>query len=153
MTGLSKWWIGCACGAILGMCLVQTESPSRQSDDATARELKKLQGDWTIVSETFLGNTQTGHQGKFYLTYGGASTFFRIRGNKLWVETEKWGLIWFADLRPDPTQNPKSLWAECIYQLKGDTLTLCLGSPRPTAFVATNKDTNQVLILKKKKAQ
>jgi uncharacterized protein (TIGR03067 family) len=121
-----------------------------KKDDMVKKELKKLEGTWTVESAMRNGEDTT-RKGPSEVTFSGDSLSMNEGGK------ERKGKI-----TVDPTKNPKTIDFQpeekkehigmAIYDLKGDTLKICIGSPdkgRPTEF----SDKDQVLVtLKRKKS-
>lgn len=114
-------------------------------EDAVKKALADLKGTWTIVSATKDGKKLTEEQLKgVTLAYDGAGRVTVKQGDKVRFE---------GTIKIDPTRTPKTLDATQtaegdnkgktslgIYELKGDTLTLCSVEPtakeRPTEFAS-----------------
>ena len=122
------------------VCLTSCTGVSHQSgQSALQRELRQLQGDWTIDSETIDGQKQPDEIKKVTMTYTGHHWIQRKDG----VVTGEGS----SDFRPDI--NPKEIDISPlggpaagkvlpgIYRLSGDTYEGCFvlpGKERPTEF-------------------
>ena len=107
-------------------------------------EMKKLEGTWVVQTANFSGK-------ELPAAKGGAGSKMEFKGER--IHTSAFGgqeqdLIY----RIDPSKNPKTMnfahlgekaranepgeIGQAIYELKGDSLTICIGPPdrRPTAF-------------------
>ena len=130
--------------------LVGADSPKKE---AIKKELARLQGTWVAISVEENGRSlrpRLVRRAHITLTIAGNKFAFRSpRGD--------------ADgtLKIDPTQKPK--WMDTvtedkdkirlgIYQLQGDTLTLCGGKERPTAFKSSRNGPKVIVLQREKKA-
>jgi uncharacterized protein (TIGR03067 family) len=122
-----------------------------KKEDALKKELKSLEGTWTVVSTSFQG----------LLVEGGGE--FIITTDKLTMKNKD-GKDETVNYKIDPSKKPKVIDftpeeekknaapGKAIYELDGDTLRICVGPPdkRPDEI----SDKGQVLFtLKRKKAK
>lgn len=119
--------------------------------DGPEDELKKLEGTWTIDSATLDGKAVKEMQ-------AGQAMF---AGHKLTLKDADGKVKQKFTCKVDPSQKPKTMNfvldkkeknaapGNAIYELKGNSLKLCIGPPdkRPTEF----SDKGQVLIVLKRK--
>jgi uncharacterized protein (TIGR03067 family) len=121
-----------------------------KEDDAIKEELKKFEGTWVVESATANGEAAKG--GPAEITFSSDMLSMKEGDGK-----ERKGKITI-----DPTKNPKTIDfqpeekkedapRQAIYELKGDTLKICIGRPdkgRPTEF--SDKDQTLVTLKRKK---
>jgi uncharacterized protein (TIGR03067 family) len=108
--------------------------------DAGKDDLKKMQGTWDVVSRTSAGRPLPATLKKVVIA-GDRLTFYRENGT---VAT-RWVLK--VDDKKSPRQfsrhreGPAKITAQGIYELKGDTLTMCYtrGNNPPPADLDGNK--------------
>jgi uncharacterized protein (TIGR03067 family) len=147
--------------AVLALALAVATSlwaaPDKPSkDDKLKKEMKKLEGTWTVVTQERGGSPVKNSKGTFTF----AKSKYTIRWDK--DKHEKGGKF-----KVDPTKSPKEMdivadtpggevKLKGIYQIKGDSLKMCIdqkGGERPTKFT-TLAGTGQILIvLKRAKAK
>jgi uncharacterized protein (TIGR03067 family) len=123
-----------------------------KKEDALKKELKNLEGTWTVESATFQGKSDKEEGGEFIIT-----------ADKLTMK-KKDGKKETVSYKIDPSKKPKVMDftpeeekkdaapGKAIYELTGDTLKICVGPPdkRPDEI----SDKGQVLFtLKRKKAK
>jgi len=97
---------------------------SAQADDPKAlkKEIELLRGRWSLNGEVQLA------------IYGDESFEINIAGNRLNGERKIDPSKKPKEITLTPDSSKKPLYG--IYELKGDTLTLCIGEKRPTQFKA-----------------
>jgi uncharacterized protein (TIGR03067 family) len=117
-------------------------------EDAARKELKKLQGTWTAVESQMEGLKDTKIHVKLQWVFQGKELFVKSGDKRV-----KQGSV-----EVDPSRKPKTIDLLIegkpvllgIYELKGDTLTVCwAGKERPKEFKA--KGNTVVNILKREK--
>jgi uncharacterized protein (TIGR03067 family) len=123
-----------------------------QKDDALKKELKSLEGTWTVASATFKGKSDKEEGGEFIFT-----------PDQLTIKSKD-GKKEIVSFKIDPSKKPKIMDftpgaekknaspGKAIYELDGDTLKICVGPPdkRPDEI----SDKGQVLFtLKRKKVK
>jgi uncharacterized protein (TIGR03067 family) len=124
-------------------------------DNASEQDLKAFQGTWKVTSMMWGGKEEV--RGK---VQDAAAV---IAGNEITVTVEKDNLP-KAVFKLDATKMPKTIDLgqadqktfpnQGIYELKGDTLTLCWGGggkPRPTKLASTEKGDERLLVLQRVK--
>lgn len=125
---------------LLAACLTSCTSVTHKSQqNALQRELRLLQGDWTIDSQTIDGQKQSDEVRKITMTYTGHHWIQRKDGVSINEGS--------SEFRPDT--NPKEIdisplggpsagnVVPGIYRLSGDTYESCFALPgreRPTEF-------------------
>src|SRR5262249_4506728 len=129
------------------------DKPSKE--DPVKKEMKKLEGTWTVVTQEREGSPVKNSKGTF--------TFAKSKLTIRWDKDEEKG----GKVKLDPTKSPKEMdivadtpdgevKLKGIYQIKGDSLKMCIdqkGGKRPTNFT-TKAGTGQILIvLKRAKAK
>lgn len=137
---IHRWLLVLGC-----LCWVLEPVPAGDAKDAA----KKLEGTWTVESAT--------HDGK-PADLNGEVTFV---GDKMMIRPDKAQVQIFL-FKVDPSKKPaimdltfdgekpkNAAPGQAVYELKGDTLKLCIGPPdrRPTQI----SDKGAILILMKKK--
>jgi uncharacterized protein (TIGR03067 family) len=98
-----------------------------KADDAIKAEIKKLQGDWEAQSLQSLDAKTPEEDLKGLRLVIDGDKWTNYRGDKKGTE-----LTWKVDPSKDPkhldltvTRNGKKVVVLCVYELKGDTLTVC----------------------------
>lgn len=135
----------------VALALALTLAPSRAADDATEKDLKRLQGDWQMVQVTKDGATVSGEKLK-----GRVWTF---KGTKLIPQDDKDDT---STVKIDASQRPAALditdkngdTVEGIYKFTGDDkLTVCghSNSKRPKDFAAGPKSGAILFVLERVK--
>ena len=121
----------------LGISLLFLGSARTDDPNALKKEIELLRGKWSLNGEVQLA------------IYGDESFEINIAGNHI-----------NGARNIDPTKKPKEITLTPdnsktplygIYELKGDTLTLCIGEKRPTQFKA--KEGAVLWVLKREKEQ
>jgi uncharacterized protein (TIGR03067 family) len=136
---------------LLGWCVVPllaaAEAPG---GDAVKEEMKKLEGTWVVVSAHAAGKEHKEQVGREWV----------FRGDKVTLPFA--GKPATTGDRLDPSREPKALtietpksdtnsvFGDAIYEVSGDTLTVCFGTPgsRPTEF--SDKGARTLTVLKRK---
>lgn len=114
-------------------------------DDKTGddkKELDKLQGEWTLVSREAKGKKSDETAKNYKLT---------IKGDQ-WILNPGPTATITIDASKDPKWIDLTKFAPGIYQLEGDTLTICRptsGTGRPKEFKATKDGANAVIVYKR----
>lgn len=142
--------------------LVLMLAADTEKQEATKKEMEKLQGTWVWkTTETF------GRAAPFW--YPAKS--FRVEGHKIVLMTDgKEVAETECTFKVDPSQKPKALdliiktgrktrTTKCIYTLDGDELKICLEGvdkpeeelKRPTSFDTTGTEPYQVMTFSRKK--
>jgi uncharacterized protein (TIGR03067 family) len=153
-----KWFLSFA---ILTVALlvrpdVQAVTDRPPKKDPVKDDLKKLQGEWVVVSYFQNG---VDHSGTL------AQAMFRtISGNQWTTRTNNSSIQYTFQI--DPTKKPRAIDIQmagnqgngqpmlCIYKVEGDTLTLCQAQPgqeRPTKFLSPS-GSNLILTVARRKA-
>src|SRR5262245_17750891 len=113
----------------LGICLLLLGSAQTGDRNTEEKEIELLRGTWSV--DVAAGGNKL--KGQFAI-YGDESFEINIAGNRI-----------NSVRKIDPTKKPKEITLTPdnskkplygIYELKGDTLMLCLGEKRPTQFKA-----------------
>lgn len=124
--------------------------------DAVQKDVRQLQGTWTVVAY--------GLEGKEVPDKGGRGTLV-FAGDKLTVKVPLANLDHESTYQIHPEKKPKALdfrvtsgpskgqTVEMIYELEGDHLKMCGGDRRPTSFSTRKDDPNHQLlwVLKRRK--
>ena len=122
------------------------------TSQASAADKDELRGVWIVVSNENKGK-KVEHQ-EFDL--------LRFSGDKLIAESSDKKTVLPSNYRTDKSKSPKHIditiksigtgkddVSHGIYKIKGDTLTICIGKPRPTAF--DSKKSGLIVCKRKKK--
>ena len=132
--------------------LIAAEAPQ---DEATKKELEKMQGDWVMVESTHDGKKMSNEDVKL---------FKRTVKNDRYTITRGGEVIGEGTFKLDPTKKPKTIEAVRtagpdkdkpmlgIYEVEGDTYKVCLALPgeeRPKAFESKEGTKHTVSIWKK----
>ncbi len=135
----------------LAVALLIGAGPATEDRILTVQE--SLEGDWQMVYMESDNGTAMGD---------GFSQNFRMkcRGQRMWFLSS--GKVWSEErYRLDPgrtpraidmtylTNEPRGQTMRGIYRLEGDTLTLCWGKVRPSAFIRNNGKEQPVYVLKR----
>jgi uncharacterized protein (TIGR03067 family) len=149
-----RWYAVLALALAAGTNLwAAPDKPSKE--DPVKKEMKKLEGTWTVVTQEREGKPVKNSKGTF--------TFAKSKLTIRWDKDEEKG----GKVKLDPTKSPKEMdivadtpggevKLKGIYQIKGDSLKMCIdqkGGERPAKFT-TKAGTGQILIvLKRAKAK
>jgi len=143
-------------GCLLTACAAALAAAAAD-DDSAKSEMSRLEGTWTMVSGERGGmklDDGMVHSGKRVVKDGQTTVMF---GEMLWMK---------AKFSVDPAKSPKTIDYTLlsgddkgkqqlgIYELDGDTLTICYAAPgadRPTSFTTTANDGNTASVWKKSK--
>jgi len=126
-------------------------------DDATKKDMEKLQGEWMMDSHEFNGEKQKEQIVKDYKRTVKDDHFTVVFGDKTIVEGT---FLLDASKKPktlDITLNSGDQKGEKmlgIYELVGDTYKVCIGAPgidRPTEFVSKPDSSHALTIWKRVK--
>ncbi len=158
--------------SLVGVCLLLTGLMAPPDPALKAAELKKLEGEWIVVSITYDGLEPPKGLKEMTLTIKG-STYTAVavdnrkdkdsssEPSKTSTQT---GSITIdpsttpmqLDDSPDQVSDPKAKEVKskkAIYKLEGDKLTLCVAKPgleRPTEFESRSKSGATIMVLKRK---
>lgn len=134
------------------LCLFAALAVTARADEAADKALKDLQGEWKVEKMTFGGMELPAEAtSKMTLTF---------KGNEVIPSDHPKDV---ATIKLDPSKKPA--WFDLtpetkketilgIYELKGDTLTLCLADPketRPKDFTSTKDSKTGIMVLKRVK--
>jgi uncharacterized protein (TIGR03067 family) len=133
---------------------------SAQEKGDVDKELKRLEGTWTIVAAEIKGQKAPEDDLK------GQQVQMVFKGNK-YAQPIMGEIVEEGTFQIDPSKKPatmdmtiqsgkdKGKTQLCIYEIKGDTLKVSMADPgskeRPTSFTTTEKDAFQSAILKREK--
>jgi uncharacterized protein (TIGR03067 family) len=110
----------------------------RADDKAdAAAEVKKLQGTWLPHSQTFAGKPFDDVDPSEIVFAGDTLTMGKA-GEKARFTVDPSGKPKTMDIKPEKDPGPGVVVGAAIYELDGDTLRICFGSPRPKEL--TDKD-------------
>jgi uncharacterized protein (TIGR03067 family) len=152
---MSVRWLMIAAMAILITGLV-LPTPAGEKDDALARDMKLLEGNWSLHS--FVAN------GKEAPTETIQTIRLTIKGNRYLVDFGKQKME--LTFKIDPSKKPKSIdlinvkddkktVTHGIYEVSADTLKMCRGTEsgqeRPTEFAAKEGSKLAVAVYKRDK--
>jgi uncharacterized protein (TIGR03067 family) len=135
--------------------LVGADDRKDNKKDVVKKEMKKLEGTWTVTSGEQGGKPETASK-------GGTATITKSKIVFRYGKMEKEG-----NFKIDPTKSPKEInvladtpmgkiTLKGIYQLKGDSLKMCFGGPgekRPTKLTTKAGTGQTFIVLKRVKAK
>jgi uncharacterized protein (TIGR03067 family) len=118
--------------------------------DGAVGEVKKLQGSWSVQSQTFRGQPHGDMKPSEFVFAGGTLTVKTEGGTeeRMTFTVDPSGKPKAMDVKPEEKPREGVIVGAAIYELDGDTLKVCIGLPRPKEL--TDKD-QPLLILKRKK--
>ena len=136
---------------VLGAALACAADEPKK-DDKVKEALKKLEGTWVVDSSVAEGENESRDLGLEYI----------FDGDKLTVQNPQGGETQKFTCKLDPSASPKTIdltrtedkyTFRFIYEIKGDTLKLCLWKAQPDQYAADFKDGKEhaLLILKRPK--
>jgi uncharacterized protein (TIGR03067 family) len=138
-------------GLVLPVCgLLALHAGAEDKKDTAAGEVKKLEGNWLVHSQTFEGMPHDDMKPSEFVFAGSALTI-KTEGEtdeKMTFTVDPSGKIKTMDFKPEKKPAEGVVVGVAIYELDGDTLKVCIGLPRPKEL--TDKD-QPLLILKRKK--
>jgi uncharacterized protein (TIGR03067 family) len=123
-----------------------------KKEESLKKELKSLEGTWTVESLSFQGKPDKGAGGEFVITEG-----------KITIK-KKDGTNETVSFKIDPSKKPKQMDftpeeekknaapGKAIYELDGDTLKICVGPPDKRPEEISDKGQG-LFTLKRKKAK
>jgi uncharacterized protein (TIGR03067 family) len=125
-------------GALVAAVVALTLNAAARGGDDAKEELKKLQGDWPVIAEEFMGHDAPNASERGKITFEGEILTFKMAGRNA-----------IYSLKLDPSASPKTAdfthlvgplqgqVLPAIYKLNDDELWICfgkLGKPRPDGF-------------------
>ena len=134
---------------IVGLCIA-----ADRPDEAVKKELRKLEGTWSIVAQEANGKREDKDKIKKH--------DFVFEGEKLIIKDANKSRE--HSIQIDPKQTPKTIdltdakgdpVGRGIYKLDGDSLTIAITKPgfdRPAAFTTKKGSNHVVVVLKREKS-
>ena len=142
---------------LIGLAAVATSTAWAEDSEAIKKDIAQLQGEWSMVSGSADGNAMPDAM---------RVTAKRVcKGDETTV-TVGGQLIMKANFALDPSRKPKTIDYQMIdgptkgqkhlgiYELEGDTVKFCFGSPgseRPTDFTSKPGDGRTLSVWKRRK--
>jgi len=142
---------------LIGLAAVATSTAWAEDSEAIKKDIAQLQGEWSMVSGSADGNAMPDAM---------RETAKRIcKGDETTVTIGE-QLFMKAKFTIDPSRRPKTIDYQMIdgptkgkkqlgiYELEGDTVKFCFGSPgseRPTDFTSKQGDGRTLSVWKRKK--